>query len=281
MAHVFESIADQPVAWGESDIDEMLAEYLLDDVAEEAGATLPYNDHGEVRKRSRVSPEHNEDGNMPPVPVLHNSVSSGPTPDASVPDPLSRSLPQGFQIIQKPLAANKPKNTSLSSSEFLIDEKELADAVSKAMEVPVFAPVPISPVEKKTTKRRRMDAAPKSAIQPATSQKFPTGEGKLALFVESVKSSRRKDCPEEHERRRERNRVLARKSRQKKKCLFETLQKEVARLNHHNQIMREIITTKMGITDLDTILNQYAPQADDDSVDHGMEAASVSGSDSD
>jgi hypothetical protein len=44
MAHVFESIADHPVAWGESDIDEMLAEYLLDDVAEEAGATLPYNE---------------------------------------------------------------------------------------------------------------------------------------------------------------------------------------------------------------------------------------------
>ncbi len=44
MAHVFESIAEQPVAWGESDIDEMLAEYLLDDVAEEAGATLPYNE---------------------------------------------------------------------------------------------------------------------------------------------------------------------------------------------------------------------------------------------
>ncbi len=235
-----------------------------------------------MRKRSRVSPEHIEDGNTPPnLIVPQNSLSSGPTPDACVPDPLSRSLPQGFRIIQTPLVAIEPKNASLSSSEFLIDEKELAEAVSKAMEVPVFAPVPISPVEKKTTKRRRTDAASKSAIQPAASQILPNGEGKMALSVEPVKSTRRKDCPEEHERRRERNRVLARKSRQKKKSLFETLQKEVARLNHHNQIMREIITTKMGITDLDTILNQYAPQADDDSVDHGMEAASVSGSDSD
>ena len=43
MAHVFESISDDPVAWGESDIDEMLAEYLLDDVAEETGATVSFN----------------------------------------------------------------------------------------------------------------------------------------------------------------------------------------------------------------------------------------------
>ncbi len=239
------------------------------------------NSHDEVRNRSRVSPEHNEDGNTPPLTLVHNSISSGPAQDASVPDPLFRSATQGFRILQKPSAAIEPKNTKLSSSEFFIDEKELADAVSKAMEVPVFATVPVSPVEKKTAKRRRMDTASKSAIQPATSQALPISEGKVALSAEPVKSARRKDCPGEHERRRERNRVLARKSRQKKKSLFETLQKEVARLNHHNQIMREIITTKMGITDLDTILNQYAPQADDDSVDHRMEVASVSGSDSD
>ena len=44
MTHVFESIADHPVAWGESDIDEMLAEYLLDDAAEEeTGVTHAFN----------------------------------------------------------------------------------------------------------------------------------------------------------------------------------------------------------------------------------------------
>lgn len=224
---------------------------------------------------------------MPPVAdgaLLHNSVRAGTTTTtAAVPDPLFRSASDGLRTIEilSKKSALESTCANLSSREFLIDEKELADAVSKAMEVPGHAPVAVSPVEKRTAKRRRIEAVSASAVQSATVQSLPSGEGKVALSLEPVKTSRRKDCPEEHERRRERNRVLARKSRQKKKSLFETLQKEVARLNHHNQIMREIITTKMGMDDLDRILEKYAPQADDDSVDHIMESASVSGSDSD
>ena len=242
-----------------------------------------FNSLDEVRKRSRVSPEHSEDGNMPPVADhFHHSLSStaGAPPDVSVPDPLFRSASDDFQIIQKFAASPslEPTSANLSSSAFLIDEKELADAVSKAMEIPVHAPVAISPIEKKTAKRRRIEAAP--TVKAAAVPSLPTGE---MTTEQPVKTCRRKDCPEEHERRRERNRVLARKSRQKKKSLFETLQKEVARLNQHNQIMREIITTKMGMDNLDRILEKYAPEPDDDddSVEHIVESASVSGSDSD
>lgn len=239
-----------------------------------------------MRKGSRVSPEHSEDGNIPPIAdtvLLQTSIRIGTAPPASVPDPLSRSVSDVFHSTEKPPTKRSIETTSsnLPGAGFLIDEKELADAVFKAMEAPVQAVVPVSPVEKKTTKRRRIDAAVTTAVQSVTNHPVSSVEGKMPLSPEPVKASRRKDCPEEHERRRERNRVLARKSRQKKKNLFETLQKEVARLNHQNQIMREIITTKMGVGDLDRILEQYGPPADDESVDHTTEAASVSGSDSD
>lgn len=240
----------------------------------------------EVKKGSMISPEHSEDGIMPPVAetaILHSVARVGTPPPPGVPDPLSYSLNNAFPLTQQSETTYAPQRSSAKSpgTQFVIDEKELANAVSKAMEVPVQVHVSVSPVEKKTAKRRRIDNSSNVTVQPSITLPVPSDEGKMELTSGHTKAPRRKDCPEENERRRERNRVLARKSRQKKKNMFQTLQKEVARLNQQNQIMKEIITAKLGVANLEAILEKYSTPADDESIDHTMEAASISGSDSD
>lgn len=67
------------------------------------------------------------------------------------------------------------------------------------------------------------------------------------------------------DRRRERNRILARRTRLRKKFFFESLQKEVTDLQKENLVLREIVKSKIGKDQADTILkdckaNEELPQ---------------------
>lgn len=72
-------------------------------------------------------------------------------------------------------------------------------------------------------------------------------------------TSRRQKTQAQIDRRRERNRILARRTRLRKKFFFESLQKEVTDLQRENLALKEIVKTKIGEQDADkakTILGQ-------------------------
>lgn len=89
-------------------------------------------------------------------------------------------------------------------------------------------------------KRRRVDAP---AVAVATGA--PPVMSDPASVAAALQGRGRKKTQAQIDRRRERNRILARRTRLRKKFFFESLQKEVMDLQRENQILKDIVKSEL------------------------------------
>jgi PAS domain S-box-containing protein len=92
------------------------------------------------------------------------------------------------------------------------------------------------------TKRRRLDV-PLMTISGAPSS-APTLSDPMAVAA-ALQGRGRKKTQAQIDRRRERNRILARRTRLRKKFFFESLQKEVVDLQRENQALKDIVRSEL------------------------------------
>ncbi len=145
--------------------------------------------------------------------------------------------------------------------DFPIDKNELEHAVAKAAEIE-------NQNQYHDVKRRRINVENKTvdcvevcnAVPPSPEQNRSDLFAGIFDQMEDEEIQGQAKFGTAAERRRERNRVLAQKSRQKKKNMFESLQNEVFRLNRENELLKAIVKAKFGVLDLDDVLNNCDKQ---------------------
>ena len=113
--------------------------------------------------------------------------------------------------------------------------------------------------QQQAPKRRRMEDGSSSTNNnmlpdPST---FLNGEQLAAAAAQALSQGRgRKKSQAQIDRRRERNRILARRTRLRKKFFFESLQKEVMDLQKQNQILKQMVRENIPEDDSKKILDE-------------------------
>jgi PAS domain S-box-containing protein len=130
-----------------------------------------------------------------------------------------------------------------------------------------LAPAPpaqnlVSHQEHSNAKRQRVDTVPVPGVSPVpsapTTSSIVTGGQQLvdaaqaAAMVGGVRG--RKKSQAQIDRRRERNRILARRTRLRKKFFFESLQKEVMDLQRQNAALKDLVKSKFSMEESRKVL---------------------------
>lgn len=130
-------------------------------------------------------------------------------------------------------------------------------------------------------KRQRTNGAPAALVSFAPSNggaPRPTANGSYPppgiAPAPSSQSGPRQKSQAQIDRRRERNRILARRTRLRKKFFFESLQKDVADLQRENAALKSIVRSRLKPDDARAILstcnaNDKLPSIDHDPLDEG------------
>ena len=113
--------------------------------------------------------------------------------------------------------------------------------------------------QQQPNKRPRVTAPPPPTAKPSYSFAAPPRANGLpppsqGLAVDP--SNNRQKSQAQIDRRRERNRILARRTRLRKKFFFESLQKDVADLQRENAALKSIVRSRLKPDDARVILNQ-------------------------
>lgn len=240
---------------------DLLAEYLLDDAAAMGtnAAGMPDFDFSEANVGSGVvSPEQSEDG-FPPIAdsTPHTMRAPVSVPRMMVPTPLAPQLPPQL-VPQQPVLAPAPRPTIASQGMSLPHHPGMPMGPAGTFP-PLPAPVPArmaapqgmvlhhhGPPLANTipgNKRRRVDMpAQVMAAPPAAQAQLISGH----LAAQAAMAGRgRQKSQAQIDRRRERNRILARRTRLRKKFFFESLQKDVTDLQRENLILKELVRKKL------------------------------------
>lgn len=203
-----------------------------------------------------VSPEQSEDGGLPLVgetdggkaTVAHvqsiiaahvaaqqNQALAAPSIMPSGPMPTAPPAP-ATTFPTLPVAVAPPAPLSSSSVPVLVHHQHgspntAAAAKRRRVETPL-APLPGSQAVVLNNHMVAVTAAPSSAAQAAAAAAAMAGRG-------------RKKSQAQIDRRRERNRILARRTRLRKKFFFESLQKDIMDLQRENAALKEIAKLKL------------------------------------
>lgn len=95
-------------------------------------------------------------------------------------------------------------------------------------------------------KRRRVDSGNSGVPQMAAASTMFNGQQLAEAAVQAMQQGRgRKKSQAQIDRRRERNRILARRTRLRKKFFFESLQKEVLDLQRENEKLKELVRSNI------------------------------------
>lgn len=95
-------------------------------------------------------------------------------------------------------------------------------------------------------------SAPQATAYPRSYTATPTAN---AQALSAKAAAERAKGQAQIDRRRERNRILARRTRLRKKFFFESLQKDVADLQHENAALKSIVRTRLKPEDAQAILS--------------------------
>lgn len=199
-----------------------------------------------------VSPENSEDGNHPLVADTNHALTSAMNLQQQVPGTLSShilALAQGTATNFNLLAPSPFTGTAAYPGLTLEQLQSLGMApipatVQQQQQQPASSAVV---VDGNSVKRRRVldgSAAPVHLNNAAD------------LMEASELGKGRKKSQAQVDRRRERNRILARRTRLRKKFFFESLQKEVADLQRENQDLKDLVKTNLDSEDSKKILDE-------------------------
>jgi len=233
---------------------DILAEYLLDDSAAIGSNTttgMAQFDFSEATTGSGVvSPEHSEDGFTPMIeaaPPVAPTAADAPsvllrsTVNARAPVPQQHPIlaPSPAITVQAPVPpqTGMPMAPAPAVSTFPTLLTAISPvAPSQGMIVNHHAP---HSVAIPGNKRRRVDG---TAQIVAGSQILANGH---FVPTTTMTGRGRQKSQAQIDRRRERNRILARRTRLRKKFFFESLQKDVIDLQRENAILKELARKKL------------------------------------
>jgi PAS domain S-box-containing protein len=197
-----------------------------------------------------VSPENSEDGNLPPVGEFGHEVGSLPV-FQQTPGALTNQLPstQSTAQIYSGLAPAPVPN--VSGFPQLQLQQNMMMAVAPSSTPMVFHQHAGNPTGS-AQKRQRIDQPSSGGVHgQLTTQNgsssamaaLPNGQqlAEAAAQAMEIRSGRKGKSQVQVDRRRERNRILARRTRLRKKFFFESLQKEVMDLQQENLELKELV----------------------------------------
>lgn len=177
------------------------------------------------REKSIISPDNSEDGAHPLIAdqVKHTTHAMGT--EALLRNSYSMTAPQNMPA--------PPTNYMQSAPGGLVSYNHAAAAET---------------TEQADAKRRRLDVMPPQFNQQLLDQ--------AAVQAMMVGGRGRKKSQAQIDRRRERNRILARRTRLRKKFFFESLQKEVMDLQRENELLKDIVKEELQADDSKRILDE-------------------------
>jgi PAS domain S-box-containing protein len=265
-------------AWGGAgdplDFD-LLAEYLLDDGAAGAGdldvsfdfnvETPPINPADQAGSTVvSVSPEQQAEISFadPLADATAHLASSGG--GGSADGDIAGDLAQVQQMIATQAAAMSTTKSGPSQSASSASSSKFKTGASRPSAPTGLPPMPpyggsaapshagAAPSAFDSNKRRRVDvSAPLTATSTAVS-----GMAHSSLPTLPPHKGGRQKSQAQIDRRRERNRILARRTRLRKKFFFESLQKDVADLQRENALLKELVRNRLQPDIAGSILEQ-------------------------
>mmetsp|Transcript_44648 Transcript_44648/g.129071 ORF Transcript_44648/g.129071 Transcript_44648/m.129071 type:complete len:470 (+) Transcript_44648:144-1553(+) len=225
---------------------DLLAEYLLEEnPTSAAGIDFDFNDHG--NGSTVISPEESVDGgagvqqmihqqpNMqqarPPAPVLA-SLRPAPAPLAPAPSAQAPIAAKPPAVAAQGIAVPGPAGYMQAATHIAPAPSMLPSGGGVNSNV---ASQPATAV----TKRRRVE----STSMNGGSNNMVSDPMAVAA---ALQGRGRKKTQAQIDRRRERNRILARRTRLRKKFFFESLQKEVVDLQRENAALKDIVRSELS-----------------------------------
>jgi PAS domain S-box-containing protein len=196
-----------------------------------------------------VSPEQSEDGALPPVAEGMGSVVTQ-TQHAvhqqhQAPVGQLRQQQQQQQHHQQMMMAPMPGQVPVQQTMMAMPMPPAPSHVATFPHPGAPMAAPMAPVPSATQqhasapKRRRTDAPAMPMAPPGAVMSDP-----MAMAA-ALQGRGRKKTQAQIDRRRERNRILARRTRLRKKFFFESLQKEVMDLQRENTALKDIVRGKV------------------------------------
>ena len=203
-----------------------------------------------------MSPENSEDGNHPLIADSNQALVSAmnsqqPQASSSNFSSTIASLAQGMGV---PLAAATTTAVPNGTTPFYgFTMEQLQSLGMVQQQPPAFvrpAPTGVVTADSSAAKRRRvMDGSASATQVPMMSTAGDDSSDGIDL------SKGRKKSGAQVDRRRERNRILARRTRLRKKFFFESLQKEVVDLQRENLQLKDLVKTNLESEDSKKILD--------------------------
>jgi PAS domain S-box-containing protein len=215
------------------DVD-LLAEYLLEDSQGMAMGemTFDFNIDSSHRGTSMISPDNSEDGGHPPLADKPSTVTAALESKAL----LKGSSNTNYAALM-PAAPIVPQ--MMLSNNILLQQSQSGLVVyHHGTTAADLAAIELA------NKRRRLDAMPLTNDQQLGQDQLAGNHGN------------RKKSQVQIDRRRERNRILARRTRLRKKFFFESLQKEVLDLQRENENLKEIVKEELTADEGKAILDE-------------------------
>jgi len=219
---------------------DLLAQYLLDD-GTAAGGTSDWGTDVPIFATATNDQTLNaHDGSYNPLTV-QQSMQSAPAPYVHPSPPQQAVTASAPSPAAPPATPLIPNNYAAPVTTATVPLHPAPQSIAPAGPIP--SPVP--PVLTHQHKRQRLTSAYSATSKggpPSFTPSFPHKGGR-------PKSQAQID------RRRERNRILARRTRLRKKFFFESLQKDVMDLQQENMILKEIVRSRINPTDSKAILD--------------------------
>mmetsp|Transcript_10307 Transcript_10307/g.18412 ORF Transcript_10307/g.18412 Transcript_10307/m.18412 type:complete len:499 (+) Transcript_10307:257-1753(+) len=236
---------------------DLLAEYLLEDNPSNelaSGMTFDFNATSGTGSSSVVSPEQNIDG-LGDLGAAHarqivtdhattnnNNGNNTSHPHNVVYAPGVAAPPAGLPV---PQLAAQGINVPTPIPQFVSHPPSAPSSGGGAMIAPTGGISGVNIAKPPAAKRRRSDKTGAAAAPVAAAGLSPPVLADPAAVAAALQGRGRKKTQAQIDRRRERNRILARRTRLRKKFFFESLQKEVMDLQRENAALKEIVRSQV------------------------------------
>lgn len=263
----------------------------------------PLTEHAQLPQQPRVSTTHqvyqnNNNNNAAPAPA----TTSDPLP---ISGDMSGELSQVQKITMEMVAHQQQqehaKNLQLAAAAAAATQPLLPNN-KNTVQATTTQPKPVQPrpvaaaqtllaqnmaaaaaaQQPPPSKRPRVNAAAPVSAKAATSYSFASSSSVQQSAASTVDMStsgpggRQEKSQAQIDRRRERNRILARRTRLRKKFFFESLQKDVADLQRENAALKSIVRSRLKPDDARSILAQCNANERLPSSIHSAEIAKAS-----
>ena len=160
--------------------------------------------------------------------------------------------------IQQPKA--QPQMQPTTNPTFMAPVMKTAP-IAPAPAAPQTLVRPLVPNSNQSNKRPRVENPTIGVAQPAVKPSFSMASAAAAAATTTPAAAQPEDASKpksqaQIDRRRERNRILARRTRLRKKFFFESLQKDVSDLQRENAALKSIVRTRLKPDDATALLSQ-------------------------